>query len=386
MFHTSTIELSQTALRKNIEFLKNTIGPDTMLSSVVKGNAYGHGIESMVPMLENTGIRHFSVFSAQEAFRVHACAQKNPVILIMGMVDNEQLDWAIKNDIEYFVFTQERLRASIAIAKNLGKKAKVHIELETGMNRTGFDAEQIDLVINSLKSAKEFIDFKGLCTHYAGAESIGNYVRIQKQIKRFNELKDYFAAQGLVPELYHTACSAACMAYPETRMDMVRIGIMTYGLWPSQEILMQYMQDHESFTKDPLQRVVTWKSRIMSIKQVKAGEFIGYGTSYQATKNMTIGTVPVGYAYGYSRNLSNLGRVLVQGKRASVIGVVNMNLMLINLCDVKNPQQGDEVVLIGKQKKNAITVASFSDYSNQPNYELLTRLPTDIPRVIKKNG
>ena len=162
---------------------------------------------------------------------------------------------------------------------------------------------------------------------------------------------------------------------------MVRIGIMQYGFWPSDETLINYLSKKEEKV-DPLQRVISWKSKVMSTKEVNTGEFIGYGTTYLAHKKMKIATIPVGYAHGFSRSLSNQGRVLIKGKRVGVVGIVNMNLMTVDVTDIPEIQKGDEVVLIGKQGDLAISVASFSELSNQLNYELLTRLPYKIPRII----
>jgi alanine racemase len=381
--NTSFLELSQSALGQNIAFLRKLIGT-TMLSAVVKGNAYGHGIEQFVPMLEREGVHHFSVFSSNEAMRVWKCAQQPATILIMGWIADDELTWAISNEIHFFVFDKNRLEAACESARKLNKKARIHIEVETGMNRTGFEAETCEEIIAYIKSNSDFLSLEGLCTHYAGAESVANYMRVKSQITQFNQLNECFTAHGLAPKIRHTACSAATLSFPETHMDMVRIGILLYGFWPNQETYIYHLKKNGIMPEDPLKRVIAWKTQIMSIKRLKVGEFIGYGTSYQAPKNLSIATVPVGYSYGFTRNLSNLGRVLVKGRRVGVIGLVNMNLMIINISDVPNAAKGDEVVLIGNQQNKSITVASFGELSNQLNYELLSRLPVDIPRKLVK--
>jgi len=200
-------------------------------------------------------------------------------------------------------------------------------------------------------------------------------------MKRFNAQARQLEAEGIVPKQKHTACSAAVMTYPKTRMDMVRIGIMQYGYWPSVETLMSYLGKRND-KEDPLDRVISWKSRVMNLKTVKAGQFVGYGTTYLAVREMRIAIVPVGYAEGYSRSLSNQGRVLINGQRVGVIGIVNMNMLIADVTNVTNTKIGDEVVLIGRQGDLVISVASFSELSDQLNYELLTRLPADIPRII----
>lgn len=381
MLWTSEIEISKSALEHNLHFIKNKLGENVRLSSVVKGNAYGHGIDIFVPLAENCGVSHFSVFSADEALRVKKSTLTDPTILIMGMLDNDQLEWAIINEIEFFVFELDRLEQAAITAKRLGIPAKVHIEVETGMNRTGFSKKEISEVINFLKQSTGYIEIKGLCTHFAGAESIANFHRIKSQSGVYGRVKKRFINNRLIPEMCHTACSAAMLRYPKTQMDMVRIGILQYGFFPSREVLIYYLAKQKEL-EFPLERLISWKSKVMSLKVVKAGEFIGYGTSYLANTEMKIATIPIGYSHGFSRALSNRGRVLIRGLRVSVVGNVNMNMMCVDVTNVQNIEKGDEVVLIGKQGDLEISVASFSENSAQLNYELLTRLPRDIPRKI----
>ncbi len=381
MFSTSVIELSKDSFKHNINFLKNEMGEDVIISSVVKGNAYGHGIKEFVPLAEECGINHFSVYSAGEAVEVFKSSKKNPRIMIMGMVEGEELEWAINKGTEFYVFDIDRIQQAVMYASKQKRFAKIHIEIETGMNRTGFSGENLREVFQLIKLNKKVLSVEGLCTHFAGAESIANYVRIQKQLKTFNKIYKWFVKNGITPKLRHTACSAAAMSYPKSRMDLVRIGIMQYGFWSSRETFIGYINGHED-KSDPLKRVICWKSKVMSTKYVKTGEFIGYGTSYLAQRDMKIATIPVGYAHGFSRGLSNQGRVLINGYRVSVIGIVNMNLITVDITNIPETKKGDEAVLIGNQGDLSISVASFSELSNQPDYELLTRLNYNIPRTV----
>jgi alanine racemase len=263
----------------------------------------------------------------------------------------------------------------------LQKPARIHIEFETGMNRTGFNKKELKTVIDLLNDNQEHLIVEGFCTHYAGAESIANDVRVRQQIKTFKHLDDWMAKKGIAPEIRHTACSAAAMSYPKTRMDMARVGIMQYGYWPNRETFINYLSGKADKT-DPLKRVITWKSKVMTTHMVKPGEFIGYGTSYMTENDTKIAIIPIGYAHGYSRSLSNQGRVLINGQRVSVIGMVNMNMLIVDVTYIPETTVGDEVVLIGKQGDFEISVSSFGELSAQLNYELLSRLPQDIPRII----
>jgi alanine racemase len=380
ILQTSQIELSKSALENNLNFIRQKIDPVTSISAVVKGNAYGHGIEEFVPLAESLGIDHFSVFSAHEAYRVLQVKSKETRILIMGEVEEEQIIWAINNEIEFFVFDRDRLINAGEYAKVLGKKAIIHIEVETGMNRTGFEYEKLKNVVELLKYYEHNLYFKGICTHFAGAESVANYLRVKNQIREFQRVYEYFCEAGICPEVRHAACSAAALNYPSTHMDLVRIGILLYGFWPNKETFIYQMREQK--LKDPLKRVITWKTKVMNVKKVRIGEFVGYGTSFQAEDEMEIAIVPVGYAYGFGRSLSNSGYVLIGGKKAPVVGMVNMNLMQVDVSEIPNVKKGDEVVIIGHQKNEEASVAAFGELSNQPNYELLTRLPSDLPRKV----
>jgi alanine racemase len=381
MTDSCVIELHLDALRTNIAFLKTHLGPDVILSSVVKGNAYGHGIREFTGMAADCGVTHFSVFSADEALSVRDVTGSDATILIMGDVEGDSLAWAIEHGIEFYVFDTDRLEAAIRIAKTIGIPARIHLEVETGMNRTGFPESDLPRILKMIQDEARHIDFRGLCTHYAGAETITNHERVRSQIERFHDMSQQVADVGLTPALHHSACSAASVMFPETHMDMVRIGIMQYGLWSSPETFANHANRHH-YTIDPLRRVIAWKSRILNIKHVQGGEYIGYGDRFITQHPMRLAVIPVGYSHGYSRVLSNQGRVLIRETHCPVVGTVNMNMFVVDVTDVPDADKGDEVVLIGTQGSQSVSIASFSEFSNQLNYELLTRLPHNIRRVV----
>jgi alanine racemase len=381
MTDTSVIEISESAVRGNIQFLRKQLGTGVLLSSVVKSNAYGHGIGTFVPLAEKAGINHFSVFSACEAKKVLQIISPGTSLMIMGWISDDDIVWAVNAGVEFFVFDTSRLEKIIGLARHTGRPAMIHIEMETGMNRTGMKMDELKKAAALINTHPGSFKLKGLCTHLAGAESIANHVRIKRQLSRYTRLCRWFGEQGLVPEYRHVASSAAAITYPEARLDMVRMGILQYGYWPSAETFIHYISKRRE-KEDPLTRVISWKSQVMTLKKVKRGEFISYGTIYLAQEDKKIAVVPVGYSHGYSRSLSNQGRVLVKGQRVGVIGLVNMNMLIADVTKVPGVRTGDEVVLIGTQDELTISVASFSEFSNQLNYELLTRLPVDTPRVV----
>ena len=379
--HSSYIELTKSSLKNNLDFIKSNLKDNVKITFVVKGNAYGHGVEQIIPIAEHYGIDHFSTFSADEAYRVSKVCSDSSTIMIMGWISDDDLFWAIENEIEFYVFEVRRLEKTIEKAKQRGKPAKIHLEVETGMNRSGFKQIDLPIVAGLINDNKNLLEIKGLCTHYAGAETIANHVRVLHQHKKFLRLNRWFKEKGIYPEKLHTASSAATITYPKFQLDMVRVGILIYGLWPSQETLIHHLSRKQNKV-NPLKRIISWKSTVMSIKYVKEGEFIGYGTTFLAHEDMRIAVIPIGYAHGYSRALSNSGRVLIKGSRLSVIRIVNMNMIIVDITGFPEIEIDDEVVLIGTQGEHTISIATFGEISNQLNYELLSRLPLDIPRHV----
>ena len=356
------------------------VGPTVRISSVVKSNAYGHGLKTYPPLIEELGIDHFSVFSFDEALMVKKHTQTADVC-IMGMIENRQVSKAIERGIEMFVFDLSRLKKVLSEAVRIGIPAKIHIELETGMHRTGIEKNELDTVIKILIENSQYLVFKGLCTHLAGPESIANHVRVNKQITHFQNIKHRFKRNNLFPEYTHIANSAGTINYPHIKFNMVRIGILQYGFWPSQETFIRHYTLKKAY-KDPLTRAISWKTKVMTIKKIATGDFVGYGNFYLAGSDMLIAILPIGYSNGYSRDFSNKGRVLIGGKRCSIIGLVNMNMIAVDITEAEHVKIGDEAVIIGKQGDLEISVSYFGTGSDSINYEVLSRLPIDIPRKI----
>jgi alanine racemase len=381
MESSSIITLKESAVKNNVAFLRKKLGEKTRISAVVKSNAYGHGIEYIVPLFEKEGIDHFSVFDFGEALRVESSLSADATILIMGWISGKDMLEAIERNYEFFVFNLERLESAIEKARQRKLCARVHLEVETGMNRSGLDENDLKKAVELIQNNSDNIVIAGFCTHLAGPESISNHVRIQKQIKKYNRLLNWMSTQQINTGSRHVVNSAGAFVYPRARFDMARIGIMLYGFWSSTETFIQYIA-RRAVKEDPLKRILGWESRIMSVKNVKTGEYIGYGISFLAQTDMRIALIPIGYYYGYSRSLSNRGRVLIRGQRCSVIGVVNMNMVLVDITKVPEADTGDEVVLIGRQGELEIQVSAFSDISNKLNYEVLTLLPERIERRI----
>lgn len=381
MFNPSIIDLSTEALRANLAFIRKAIGPGTKLCTVVKGNAYGHGTGLFTAMAQRLDAGFFAVYSASEAYELKQQMENGAGIYIMGDVDGAALEWAVEQGIAFNIFDTKRLSQAVHAAKAQGKRAQVHIEVETGMHRTGFPLAQLQTVLKTCRSYPDAIEVKGICSHLAGAESQANRLRIDAQKAHFREALDMATAGGRPVGLRHLACSAGILNEPDSLYDMARVGILHYGFWPNRETRDRYMAKH-GLGRDPLVRVIRWWSRVMAVSHVPAGGYVGYGNAFQAQRDTRIATIPMGYAYGYSRSLSNAGHVLIRGEKAPVRGIVNMNCITVDVTGIEGVETGDEAVLIGSQGESSISVASFGDLSDQLNYELLTRLPRAIPRVV----
>jgi alanine racemase len=377
----SEILLSEEAVKNNIHFLKKKLGSQVKISSVVKSNAYGHGIEKVVPLFQKYGIDHFSVFDFAEAERVCNSITGPCGIMIMGWIPDDRMKKVLERGYEFFVYNIDRLNLALKAAKKTKTKAKIHLEAETGMNRTGFNTAQLKKAIEIINNNRDCFDVVGFCTHLAGPESISNHLRIQKQLKNYQKMLAVLRNEGIQPTYRHVANSAGAFSYPKTRMDMVRIGIMQYGFWPSMETFIQYVSSKTNKT-DPLQRIMSWHSRVMSVKEVKTGEFIGYGITFLAQTDTKTALIPIGYASGFSRSLSNRGRVLIHGQRCRVVGLVNMNMIIVDVTHVKDVKVGDEAVIIGKQGDLEIKVTAFSDIGHLLNYEVLAHLSQRIFRRV----
>ncbi len=376
----SLIEIKKSALENNYGFIKSLTGETADICAVVKGNAYGHGVGQVLPALQSCGVSCFAVFSSTEALNCFRYIRDDSRLMVMGYVENAHLRWIIENNIQFYIYSCEILKSAISIAQLINKKAQVHLDLETGMNRTGLTELALDDCIRLIREYEEYITVVGVTTHFAGAESIANYVRVMDQFAIYNQRVAYLEQQGIDPGIRHVASSAATIIYPQTRLDMVRVGVLLYGYWPTKEIWIQYARSVKNHS-NPLQRSIVWKSSVMVVKDVEEGAFVGYGLGYQAPQDMRIMIVPVGYVDGYSRSLSNNGHVLVNGQRADVIGTINMNMILCNISDHEHVCPGDEVILIGEQNGTEITFSSFAEMNNSMNYEILARLPEHVPRV-----
>jgi alanine racemase len=378
----SWIEISESAYRKNLRFLRRHIGKDATFCSIVKANAYGHGLAEFIPLAERCGVRQFGVFSAEEAAEVQACRTADSDIMIMGDLTDHDVGWAVENGLSFWVFDLGRLEAASKAAARCGRPARVHLEVETGMYRLGLSARSLGAAARRIQSRPDHLKLEGVCTHFAGAESSANAHRIENQLQVYGEHLASLKHQNLGGFRRHLACSAAAFSFPASIGDLVRFGIAQYGFWPSLETRLLHETNGRRGGTGQLHRMLSWHSRLFNIKTVPSGKFVGYGNTYQTTQKTRIAAVPVGYHHGIERSQSNLGHVLVRGLRCPIVGIINMNMMSVDVTHVPKVKVGDEVMIIGHQNRDEITVGAFGSRTNDLNYETLARLHSKLKRVV----
>lgn len=371
----SWIEVDASNIRFNLRGLMKEVAP-ARLCFVVKADAYGHGVETVVPAAESAGVEDFAVFSSHEAWHVLRASSGRSRIQIMGHMAAQDMRWAARHGLEPWINDEADWAA--CEGATLGRNPlRVHIEVETGMHRTGLLPETAVEVAKQATDADD-IELAGICTHLAGAEDSRNSDRIGDQLETFRRTCDAIEEAGIPLPPRHVASSSAALVLPECRMDLVRVGIAGYGNWPTPEVKQRYKARDERRPLE-LRRALAWKTRIMATQQVPAGSFVGYGKAYCTPRDTTIAILPVGYGDGFSRSLSNAGQVLIGGMRCPIVGQINMNTLQVDIGDM-DVGPGEVAVLIGTQGSEAIGVHSFAEAQETVNYELMARLSQDIPR------
>jgi len=386
--HGTWLEVDAGRLRQNLAALRREFAP-ARLCFVVKADAYGHGVSAVVPVAEDCGVRDFAVFSAHEAWHALEASDGGSDIQVMGHIEPENMEWVARRGLLPWINDETEWsavrNAVAAVTDGEGLPLRVHVEVETGMHRTGLEPDAAVGVVCTAADLDE-VEVVGLCTHLAGAEDSRNLDRVLAQLEVFRDVRQRIEDAGVHVPLLHVASSSAALVDAGYRLDMVRTGIAGYGLWPTPEVRQRYRpRDPERPLR--LRRALSWKTRVMAVKHVPEGAFVGYGQAYATPRDTTIAILPVGYGDGFTRGLSNAGQVLVHGRRCPIVGQVNMNMVQVDVGHVPATRPGDEVVLIGQQGDLELGVHSFAEAQEVINYELMTRLSRDIPRhVIDPEG
>lgn len=375
----SWAEVDLDAIAHNLREIKGKLARNTLVMSVVKADAYGHGVFETVQTLLENGADRLAVSMLDEAIQLRKSGVTVP-ILILSYTDPGRAEELIQYDITQTVFSMELAKSLSEAAVALSKSIKVHIKIDTGMTRVGFtpgyDAVKHVVEISRLPG----IVVEGLFTHFSKADEWDkSYTNMQ--FERFTSLCTELNRIGVFIPIKHVANSATAMSYPEMHLDMIRPGIIQYGLYPSDEVDKARLD---------LKPAMTLKSKVIMVKKVEAGVAVSYGGTFVTERETYIATLPIGYADGYSRLLSNKASVLIHGEYAKVIGNICMDQCMVDVTDLVQAgilvSVGDEAVLFGRQGEKEITVSQLAEFMGTISYELVCIIGKRIPRIYMKNG
>lgn len=364
------------AVTYNMEQMKQRVNGDTKIMAVIKSDGYGHGAVQVAEVLEKYDyIWGFAVATLDEAVVLRTEGIKKP-ILVLGCIFPDQYLEMLDNDIRMNVYTEEMAKEISYMARREGKTAYLHIKLDTGMARLGFavNDESVDAITRISKLPN--VNMEGVFTHFAKADETDKTFT-ENQISQFVMMTEKLRERGVTFPYEHCANSAAIIDVEDARFDIVRAGISTYGLYPSDEVKKDAVH---------LKPALALKSHVAFVKEIEAGTPVSYGGTFVAEKKMKIATVPVGYGDGYPRSLSGKGYVLIRGKKANILGRICMDQFMVDVTDIEGVSFGDKVTLIGRDGNESISVECLSELSGRFNYEFICTLGKRIPRVYVKNG
>lgn len=362
--------INETAIKDNIKFLYSHINKEVPIMCVIKANAYGHGAVRLGKIYEGMDeVCGYAVATAEEAIELRKSGLLKR-ILILGATFEDDFDELIENNIDLTVFTIETAKILNDHALKLGKSAQIHIKVDTGMSRIGLTPDKNGL--NIIKSINKLsnINIVGLFTHFAKADEL-NKDSAYSQLDKYNYLCSLLIDEGINIPIKHCSNSAAILELPEARFDMVRAGIVLYGLWPSDEIIKDNVN---------LKPVMSLISHIVYIKDINEGTSVSYGGTFTANASTKVATIPVGYADGYPRSLSNIGKVIINNEYCPIIGRVCMDQMMVDVSKLNNVSIGDEVILLGTMGDKTITAEELGDMSSRFNYELVCDFTNRVAR------
>jgi alanine racemase len=361
------VEVNLTRLTENLRLIRQQVAPAKIMT-ILKANAYGHGMVEVARHVVSHGADYLGVAVLEEGILLREKGITAPILVLGGIMGN-QVPLFLKHNLTLTASSVEKLEQVEAAAAQLDLPARVHLKIDTGMERIGVHYYSADFLLEASLRCQH-VTIEGIYSHFASADSTDlSYAHLQ--LERFQEVLHFYTRRSLpLPPLRHMANSAAILQLPESYFDLVRPGILLYGVYPSSETSRTI----------PVRPALTWKSNVVYFKVVKPGHPVGYGSTWQSDHLVRVITVPVGYGDGYFRSMSNKAEVIVRGKRYPVVGRIAMDQITVNI-EWDSAYNGDEILLIGESGETAITVDDLAEWAGTIPYEILTNINTRVPRV-----
>ncbi len=364
------VEIDLDSIAYNIHQIRKKVGNKTKIMAVMKANAYGHGAVEVAKVAIDAGAQWLAVALVEEAIQLREAGIQSP-ILILGSTPPDQVHEVIKYNLSQTVCSRELIETLSNEAQSWNQTAKVHIKVDTGLGRLGIFPEEVAAFVKE-SSCLEGIEIEGIFTHFSVADEDKAFTELQ--IKKFKEVISNLEREKIHIPLKHAANSAAVVGFASSYFNLVRPGIILYGLYPSPEMNRTI----------PLKPAMSFKTKITYLKRVPAGYSLSYDRTFTTKRKSLIAILPVGYADGYPRALSNKGEVLIKGKRAPVVGMICMDMTLVDVTHIPDVKVGDEVVLFGKQNGAQISADEIASKSGLINYEILCGISKRVPRIYKR--
>ena len=370
-------EVDLDAIWENMVHMKENIAENTKILAVIKTDGYGHGGVPIAKMLEQLDFMFgYAAATYEEAHVLREAGVKKP-ILILGYTFPYCYEELIREEIRPAVYRRDTVEELVAAAAKVGRKAKVHIKVDTGMGRIGITPDEEGLEFVRFLMGHPELEVEGIFTHFAKSDE-EDKTSANHQLALFQNFIDRIQTElGLTIPVKHCSNSAAILEMPQANMDMVRAGITTYGLYPSEEVRKDIV---------PLRAAMSLYSHIVYCKTIHAGQSVSYGGLFTAQKDTRVATIPVGYGDGYPRSLSGKGYVLIRGKKAPILGRVCMDQFMVDISEIPGVMEGDKVTLLGVDGTERITAEELGELSGRFNYEFVCDLGKRIPRVYRQHG
>ena len=368
------VEISLDHIKNNYLQFRQYVDPHTKIMAVVKADGYGHGAFEIAKTAIDAGADYLAVALLDEAIKLRLSGITQP-ILVLGYTPIRSVRAALIENITLTIFDHEVLDEVIVQSNLLCKTASIHLKIDTGMSRIGVTSGDEAIILAEKARNAPHVCLQGIFTHFANADN-ENSALTYSQFKKFQAIVANLEHSGIYIPIKHCCNSAATMKFPEMHLDMVRIGVALYGLYPNASLQKHIIQ---------LKQAITFKTKIAAIKKVATSQAVSYGWTWKAKRESFIATLPLGYADGLSRLLSNRGKVLVHGKKAAITGRVCMDQTMIDVTDISDCKSGDEVTMFGHSSSSFQSVDQFAELMGTINYEVVCLIGKRVPRVYVSN-